>query len=414
MRDKELHQHCKQFIQSSLEIIHKTLRHSKISIPSKDMLKAEFKKDGSGYRTGTEKVPDFYLFIFMIEEIGNSQAHNSLTQYLLNNKNIRNLYTEYEITRSLSTSFLAKYLEKSPKMTFEEELFNSVYQSFEEYLFCSSVQYRIYAVVSRLEIDTKKLSLEKNLNMINISENDFSKILNFYSYPSMSSGFPGFLSPKTAILERTFKVRKNPEVVMNTPTSEQYTKTIFLFNNVLTTLRLFKAGAVGFNTVFYENLSEWEHGMSARSSTFKPPISGEGYRLVQSEENALKKLWGEMKGIDFAERKSVGLAMRRFGYAYERRLNEDKIIDFMIAFESLFLRGRGAPTKKGQFIALGCSMLIGKNDKEREKITDFLVKAYDKRNKIVHGSGVKVKPQLISRIEGYLREAIKELLLNQE
>jgi len=412
MRDKELHQHCKQFVQSSLEIIHKTLGHSKISFPSREVLKVEFEKDGSGYGTRTEKAPDIYLFIFMIEEIRNSQAYKSLTQYLLNNKDIRNLYTEYEITRSLPTSFLAKYLEKSPKITFEEGVFKEVSESFEKYLFSSSVQYRMYAVVSNLEIDTKILSLEKNLNIVSISENGFSKILNFYAYPSMSSGFPRFLSPKTAILERTFKVRKNPEVVVNSPTKEQYSKTAFLFSRVITTLRLFKAGVVGFNTVFGEKLSEWEGGMSARGSAFKPAISGKGYRLVQSEENELKKLWSEMKDIDLAERKSVGLAMRRFGYAYERTLNEDKIIDFMIAFESLFLRGRKAPTRTGQYIGLGCSMLLGKNAKEREEINDFLVKVYEMRNKIVHGSEVRVKPQLISRTEGYLRESIKELLLN--
>lgn len=120
----------------------------------------------------------------------------------------------------------------------------------------------------------------------------------------------------------------------------------------------------------------------------------------------------QIKDIDLAERKSVGLAIRRLGHAYERRLNEDKVIDCMIGFESLFLRGKGTPTRAGQLIGLGCSILIGKNDKEREEISDFLERAYKIRNKIVHGSEVTVEFQLISRMEDYLREAIKGLLLN--
>jgi len=56
----------------------------------------------------------------------------------------------------------------------------------------------------------------------------------------------------------------------------------------------------------------------------------------------------------------------------------------MIAFEILFLKGEKTKDQVGIVIAVGCSMFLGKNDKEREEIRQVLTKAYSIRNKIVH------------------------------
>jgi len=95
----------------------------------------------------------------------------------------------------------------------------------------------------------------------------------------------------------------------------------------------------------------------------------------------------------------------------------------MIAFEALFLKGeRGVPSK-GKLIAVACSTLLGKNEEEREEIKQTLVKAYSIRNCIVHGSEyprmeqddkgdvyVDTLPDLVSKVEDYLRESIIKLL----
>ena len=42
-------------------------------------------------------------------------------------------------------------------------------------------------------------------------------------------------------------------------------------------------------------------------------------------------------------------------------------------------------TNIGQYIGLGCAMLLGENQEQREDIEQFMIEAYRLRNKIVHG-----------------------------
>jgi hypothetical protein len=65
-------------------------------------------------------------------------------------------------------------------------------------------------------------------------------------------------------------------------------------------------------------------------------------------------------------------------------------------------------------------MLLGRNDKERQSIDEFLVKSYNLRNSIVHGSesitSIQIDKQtyemedIIVTLREYLRESIKRLM----
>ena len=60
------------------------------------------------------------------------------------------------------------------------------------------------------------------------------------------------------------------------------------------------------------------------------------------------------------------LACRRFQWAYQEYSYEDRLIDYMIAFETLFLKGKQRTYKKAEPIAIACSTLLGNDDEERE------------------------------------------------
>ena len=65
-------------------------------------------------------------------------------------------------------------------------------------------------------------------------------------------------------------------------------------------------------------------------------------------------------------------------------------------------------------------MLLGKNDQERDEIHKFIMKAYEIRNKIVHGSefntSIKMKSgeyelnKFVLQIQDYLKESLKSLM----
>lgn len=123
--------------------------------------------------------------------------------------------------------------------------------------------------------------------------------------------------------------------------------------------------------------------------------------------------------VDIENRKNLRLACKRFEHAYETISPEDQLIDLIIALEILFLKGEEALSHKGTVIGIGCSMLLGRNNEEREQIRKVLKKAYSIRNDIVHGSEFKVPiiadkeyilTEFINKVENYLRESLNKLL----
>jgi len=188
--------------------------------------------------------------------------------------------------------------------------------------------------------------------------------------------------------------------------------------NMILAMRLLKKGYVSGNAIFYILVSEkreftsvewsWEGGQRLEPLGFK-------YVFYFDEIPALKKKIEKTQGIDFAKQKRLHLACKRFQHAYDEDDLEDQLIDFMIAFEALFVRKEIAEASKREKIAIGCSDLLGKNEEEKEEIRSFLTKAYSTRNLIVHGVEYKIKDEygmleVVSKTEDYLRASLNKLL----
>ena len=232
-----------------------------------------------------------------------------------------------------------------------------------------------------------------------------------------SSFFP--LPPDTKVSPGMFVLEK----YITTEDDRQYQLDTTMRNIVLA-MRLLKKGYISGSCVFYIPTSEkvntlpftaiewsWEEGRKLETWGLK-------YALNFDDIANLKTLVEKIQSIDFARRKSLHLACKRFQRAYEEVDFEDQLIDFMIAFEALFLKGEKDRSPHGKIISVACSCLLGKNEEESEEIEHFLAEAYSIRNSIVHGSECK-KPtvereyemsEFVSKIEDYLRVSIKKLL----
>jgi len=195
-----------------------------------------------------------------------------------------------------------------------------------------------------------------------------------------------------------------------------------VMQNIILSLRLLKEGLVFGSFTFYVLLSK-KRRVTSWSYEVDRPRTAIPYVLDFKEVPRLRKIIRKIQGIDFSKRKSLDLACRRFQRAYEERDAEDRLIDLMIAFEALFLKGEKGVPSKGKLIAIACSTLLGKKEEKREEIKQTLVEAYSIRNCIVHGSEyprmkpddkgeviVDTLPDLVSEVEDYLRESIKKLL----
>ncbi|HEY0100089.1 MAG TPA: hypothetical protein VGB76_14160 [Pyrinomonadaceae bacterium] len=83
-------------------------------------------------------------------------------------------------------------------------------------------------------------------------------------------------------------------------------------------------------------------------------------------------------------KKELGTAVRRFSYSCVRHLNEDKIIDLMIAAEALFLRGTREGEKRFR-LAFRAGLFLGADQAARKEVYNRMKKAYDLRSTLVHG-----------------------------
>lgn len=416
MKDKKLHLLCKDFVENSLKILQSV---SNIPVPMEDVLSVKIKENRSGYQTTSKQVPDLYLFLFQFQDrIESSAAFKSFTNYMLENDEIKEFYTNYEITRSIPTTLLVKFLslKGTTAANFDKECFNNMYESFETYLYSKLVPYRVFVIIPNLEIGTEELILDDDLKIKNLSEKEFAELVSALSFP-FAGAPPMFLSPKNLALERIFESRKNAEVVINSPTKEQNEETRILLSNVIIALRLFKKGGIGYDAIFGQNLSDWEGGgFRISSSLYLPHFFGAMYKLRKSEENEFIEFWHFLKSVNHKTLdKNLRRAMNRFNSAYERKDPEDRLIDYVIALTSLFSRKDEAGLGRYR-LSLRVALLLGKNTSERKKIQQEVLEIYDKRSDVVHGREIrkfhnfKDLKDLTDNAEEYVRRSIRALL----
>ena len=114
------------------------------------------------------------------------------------------------------------------------------------------------------------------------------------------------------------------------------------------------------------------------------------------------------------------VCINRFNYANDIDLySTDKLIDYMIAFESLYLKDNKELSYK---LSIRVACFLGKDKNEKEQIFKEIKKAYNIRSKMVHGrtfnidSPIKFKKRELSFeeflviVECHLRNSIYKLV----
>ena len=188
----------------------------------------------------------------------------------------------------------------------------------------------------------------------------------------------------------------------------------YFFNPIMSSLRLLKSGDIKYNHIIFELLM-WNGNREG------PMLIDMGnsqyyfnkYKLEKNEIEELKNLFQKVKNAP----EFLRIPISRFNFAYDRRKPEDKLIDLIVALESLLVKENQELSYR---LSLRTSFLLGKNNKERKELFCLMKKAYNLRSKIVHGSKYKNEVKinnktipiykLVSNIEDILRKSIKKAL----
>ena len=131
------------------------------------------------------------------------------------------------------------------------------------------------------------------------------------------------------------------------------------------------------------------------------------------------KFWKEINTKSVSDKHFLSVAIRRFSQSIEREDVEDKIIDYLISAEALFLSSGGSFEGELKYrLSHRAAMFIESETEKQRNIFKFMQKAYDVRSAIVHGRTAKFPKkkddsqytldEFCQDVENYLRFALNK------
>jgi Apea-like HEPN len=110
------------------------------------------------------------------------------------------------------------------------------------------------------------------------------------------------------------------------------------------------------------------------------------YSLLDDDRSVLEQIASHLVSDGVHRRPYLENAARRFLFAAERTRWDDRLLDLMIAAESLFLGHMSEREGELRFrLAVFAGHLLGRAPEERKMFAQRMRRAYDTRSKIVHG-----------------------------
>lgn len=409
IKNKELHDLCKNVMTELLDKLE----------PNRDEIKKVINEDQFWRLPATlgndlENLESFskcYKLIAQIDTLNKiyegSKFYGSEDAKIDNGKHVLN-------------AFLSNYFGKDSSLKFNNDLFEERYDKLEEYVYAEFMQYRAYAPLKNfLCLDEIKTS--DGIILRNPEPKEHRKF-----YEEMGTHeFMGI----GHILELNYSIKKERVLMHNEYVPE------LNFNKFVSALHLFRDGDFGMTILITEPLMWHPMGTSMTHREYYKDYFDLADKYVLTDEEIPKfvEFWNFYRDIiDTEEYKKLGTAIRRFNLSYQRETINDKIIDIMIGFESLFLTGIQDELKYR--LSVYVAAFLGKDAKEKKEIFKVIKEAYQFRSSVVHGGSfpfemeelkrvmyegkfqdkkmdiINKNRQITDNVEQYLRESIKKFM----
>jgi Apea-like HEPN len=245
---------------------------------------------------------------------------------------------------------------------FDESLFKSLFKNFEEFISSNSFLILIIAPLHNFDSECELIKLDNEVTIRKITNYEKERLLRAAEDLRVT---PIEITQLKYVIEHKFKSDKLVYDPNNNPRRRDKEKTL---KAIITAMHLFKKGAVNYITRQSESKFEFP-GLAGgiESYTSQCPLPGETYILTKSEINKFRRFWNFFKEIDYSNIKPLDLILRRFNFAYERAFIEDKFLDYMISYETLFSKEDDSPDSITHKLALRFSHLYKQQQSDRGK-----------------------------------------------
>lgn len=246
------------------------------------------------------------------------------------------------------------------------------------------------ALLYNFNADVEEIIFEDNLKVVNLHS-----LLNRACEDKLSKAATEVMAHLKDDLSVTYVVEYHFEGEVEEPFNKNYNRDIpaFLFNDVLTSLRLLKDGMIEHGMIlnYIDGDPSGLIGVWGKSDFFgfKSPIieAVRPYEINKGELDTLKSIFTKVREC---KNERIRIALNRLNRIYGREIELDQLIDTIIAFEALYLKGVQVEL---QFrLAARAAHYLGKNSaaETKQKIFDCFKCGYKLRSKILHG--VKSNP----------------------
>ena len=275
---------------------------------------------------------------------------------------------------------------------YNDDFFNSEYLELESFLFSTSIKAELITPLIGFKSASKQIKLDKDVSIIKLSENQSIELLNngikladrfdekiFCGDICEHAILVNYVYPK--LFDDEFRGIKGKGQELRKPYYKKNQKVIYL-------LRLFKSSNI-FPLETIEILRFYRGNYFRRSRTKVPSFFNNNNQYAEidsTDTKAIQKIWKQINTAEFGSKKFLNTALRRFNQAKDRELLEDKIIDFLICAEALFLID--STTELSYRLAHRAAIFLENEASKREEIFSFFKDIYNVRSKIIHGDEI--------------------------
>jgi len=377
--------------------------------------------------------PDLPLFIFKYRDELSKLPEWKLVLKSLSRDDVIHKHLRHEIKSPFGEPFFTdEYhllsriiwmsVDENSLFHFNSDIFDSVYNEVESYFYSKIVVRKSLCLLLGFDSEVQEIELGHGLRIRNVSKDEILELWRRSNwFRALIEFSPVFrFTPLKYVLELSIET---PKIAKDKRIEPKFADP--QFQTVLSALRLFKKGWVDY-------LFTWERVVSSLSATTtysmkhsKALLSdgrpvGIPYRLSKAEAEDFREYFKRIsKKIDYSK-----IPLKRFNETYQRIDPEDKLVDYMISFESLYLSGE-EKSEMAYKLAHRVSLLLHKEEEKRKETFLEMKKAYSLRSQIVHGGKIKsikipklgkeyTVSEFVQKIEKYLRSSIRLFLEKQK
>ena len=397
------------FAEGALSFLKKRM-HKGVQLFTKQKSKVVF-GEGDSFTVTSDNEASYYRFISDNEEdIKKLPGYTECEDEVKKHPNYRNTFG------MTTRTFFAELVEKTKSLDFNELTFNEVYADFENFLLTLETSNKLHALVSGFSMAPEVIVLGPDIKIKKMTADELAETIDNTSY----------FDSKFEVMHCRYRIEINYKTKENVgPGKNPHVEAIDTIKKIISALRLFKCGDVCSEFYYYFPIS-WTIFARGIASSSNPSIPARArirseLKIENSDIENFKVFWNCYKEIipKLNNFLFLNTAINRLNFAYDNTRVEDRLIDYMIAFEAMFLKG----SEKQELtyrLALRTAVLLSEPSGPREEIFKNMKIAYRLRSLVVHGKIDTLQQELESKhksinefiiiIEEYLRASIKKFM----